>query len=151
YRPATGFRLGKSSYAICFISDEDSHEEELFLPRVESIELRNLEFRAKRRGFRPHYVQLDSVLFRRFGKLELNPSAIEEFTLHYGPPQSEVRPFIVQIETGQLLEMLPSMEGRKGRSQSWLEDILSMRQCLRLWDLIQQEETEQLGRHIYWH
>jgi hypothetical protein len=116
----------------------------------------------------------NAALFRHFAAVEPTPEGMARFTAEFGDPLSEGEVQVIDLESGpdftaKIAGTLPSgaaqlIDIESGQQlgtffeptrsspdpRDWSEDILAMRRCIQLWDLISAGDTDRLGEHIQW-
>jgi hypothetical protein len=90
------------------------------------------------------------ALFQVLGAIDPTPAGIESFARQFAGLRTGIHAF-GKNKAGRLVVIVPSDSATSGDNGSdWKEQILSLRRCVRMWELLRSGNSEQLARHIQW-
>ncbi len=89
----------------------------------------------------------NDALFRTFADTQVTREGIDEYIRRFASPLAPIEYGAVD-KRGQL-HLFVSTDNQK-LSSDWPKQILDMRRCVQLWDLVRAGDQDRLARHIKW-
>ena len=91
----------------------------------------------------------NDALFRTFVESEVTSDGIEQFICRFASPWAPIERATVD-NRGHLLLFVSSGAREKKFPSNWPDQVLDLRRCVRLWDLVRACDEDRLAQHIRW-
>ena len=92
-------------------------------------------------------LDVGAALFQVFADVEATDEAIDNFRRDVLKTSGEISVCVYDRDSGTTVMEIPAPNDP---NQNWKEEILAMRRCIALWNLIRDENAEELKKFVKW-